>query len=287
MCKYWFFNAELSLLFETSVLSRSIGHSPPYSFRYRDLVCVTVSIDLQSFPSDPPVVLRGNWIVRLLAPLKRRNKAQQLECSPRIVVTGLRKIQICYLKLLLTFEVGIELAEKFFFSLWIFFNAAFWKHTEWVCIGPDCQVRFLRGGLEWCVQHHICNKCLYNTVEPRFTNSIHSWRPFVTRHVRKPKLLWSHGVLFNNILKKPQNTMKFKRRHGEFEQGCVLSEITQQLTFSRLYSQLVDNRCCRLACSLLEIPFVTRDVFCWENLFVNRFVRDERRSWTEVSLYSL
>jgi hypothetical protein len=33
------------------------------------------------------------------------------------------------------------------------------------------------------------------------------------------------GVLFNNTFKKtPQNPMKFKRRHGEFEQGCVLSE---------------------------------------------------------------
>jgi hypothetical protein len=62
------------------------------------------------------------------------------------------------------------------------------------------------------------------TVEPRFKNLIRSWTPFVTRNVRKPKLLWPHGVLFNNILKKPQNTMKFKRRHGEFEQGCVLSE---------------------------------------------------------------
>jgi hypothetical protein len=72
--------------------------------------------------------------------------------------------------------------------------------------------------------------------------------------------------------------MKFKRKHGEFEQGCVLSEVTQQLTLSRRYSQLVANYCCRLACSLLETPFVTRYVFCSENLFVNRFVRDERRS---------
>jgi hypothetical protein len=28
------------------------------------------------------------------------------------------------------------------------------------------------------------------------------------------------------------------------------------------YSQLVTNRCCKLACLLLETPFVTRDVFC-------------------------
>jgi hypothetical protein len=27
-----------------------------------------------------------------------------------------------------------------------------------------------------------------NTVEPRFTNLIRSWRPFVNRNIRKPKL---------------------------------------------------------------------------------------------------
>jgi hypothetical protein len=58
--------------------------------------------------------------------------------------------------------------------------------------------------------------------------------------------------------------MKFKRRHGEFEQGCVLAKVTQQLALSRRYSQLVANRCCRLACSLLETPFVTRDFFVWK-----------------------
>jgi hypothetical protein len=64
---------------------------------------------------------------------------------------------------------------------------------------------------------------LHNTVEP-LSNLIRFWRPFITRNVPKPKRLWSHGILFNNIFKKPQNRMKFKRRHGEFEQGCVLSE---------------------------------------------------------------
>jgi hypothetical protein len=29
-----------------------------------------------------------------------------------------------------------------------------------------------------------------NTVEPRFTNLIRSWRPFVNRNVRKPKLFF-------------------------------------------------------------------------------------------------
>jgi hypothetical protein len=71
--------------------------------------------------------------------------------------------------------------------------------------------------------------------------------------------------------------MKFKRRHGEFVQGYVLRE-SYTVTLSRRYSQLVANRCCRLACSLLETPFVTRDVFCSENLFVNRFIRDVKRS---------
>jgi hypothetical protein len=38
-----------------------------------------------------------------------------------------------------------------------------------------------------------------STVEPRFTNLIRSWRPFVSRNVHEPKLILSHGVLFNNI----------------------------------------------------------------------------------------
>jgi hypothetical protein len=76
---------------------------------------------------------------------------------------------------------------------------------------------------------------------------------------------------------KPQNTMKFKRRHGEFEQGCVLSE-----SYTTLPPILP-------ACRQPLLPgcvFVTRDIvrnprrinFFPENLFVNRFVRDERRS---------
>jgi putative copper export protein len=53
------------------------------------------------------------------------------------------------------------------------------------------------------------------------------------------------------------------------------AKATQQLTLSRRYSQLVANRCCQLACSLLEAPFVTRDVFfrkicSWWEAFVNR-----------------
>jgi hypothetical protein len=74
--------------------------------------------------------------------------------------------------------------------------------------------------MKWYSLPHLFN----HEEQPRFTNLIRSWRPIVTLNVRKPKLRCSHGVLFNNIFKKSQNTMKFKRRHGEFEQGCVLSE---------------------------------------------------------------
>jgi hypothetical protein len=106
------------------------------------------------------------------------------------------------------------------------------------------------------------------TVEPRFTNLIRSWRPFVTRNVRKPKLFL--------IYKKPQNRMKFKRRHGEFEQGCVLSE---SCTATDALPRILP------ACRQPLLPacvFVTRDtvvtldVFCSENLFVMRGVREPR-----------
>jgi hypothetical protein len=55
--------------------------------------------------------------------------------------------------------------------------------------------------------------------------------------------------------------MKFKRRHGEFEQGCVLSE---SYTATDALPPILPA--CRqpllLACVfVLETPFVTRDVF--------------------------
>jgi hypothetical protein len=84
-------------------------------------------------------------------------------------------------------------------------------------------------------------------VEPRFTNLIRSWRPFVNRNVRKPKL-------------------------------CVLSE---SYTVTNAFPPILP------ACRRPLLPacmFVTRDtvryprLFFSENLFVNRFVRDERRS---------
>jgi hypothetical protein len=70
-----------------------------------------------------------------------------------------------------------------------------------------------------------------------------------------------------------------KRRHGVFEQGCVLSE---RYTATDALLPILP------ACSQPLLPacvFVNRDtvrypetVFFSENLIVNRFVRDERHS---------
>jgi hypothetical protein len=70
------------------------------------------------------------------------------------------------------------------------------------------------------------------------------------------------------------------------------AKVTQQLTLSRRYSQLVANRCCRLACSLLETPFVTRDFFVrkicsWTDLFVMRCVREMRFHCSVLIAYIL
>jgi hypothetical protein len=65
--------------------------------------------------------------------------------------------------------------------------------------------------------------------------------------------------------------MKFKKRHGEFDQGCVLSE---SYTGTDALPPILP------ACRQPLLPacvFVTRDFFFSENLFVNRFVREERR----------
>jgi hypothetical protein len=103
-----------------------------------------------------------------------------------------------------------------------------------------------------CVCVCVC-VCAY-TVEPLFTNLIRSWRPFVIRNVRKPKL-------------------------------CVLS---QSYTATDALPPILPA--CRQPLSPACV-FVTRDTvrhprrfFFPDNLFVNRFVRDERRSWTEVPL---
>jgi hypothetical protein len=79
-------------------------------------------------------------------------------------------------------------------------------------------------------------------------------------------------VFYLMIYKKPQNTKKFKRRHGEFEQGCVLRE---SYTATDALPPILPA-CRQLACSLLETTFVTRDFLFSENLFVNWFVHEPR-----------
>jgi hypothetical protein len=80
--------------------------------------------------------------------------------------------------------------------------------------------------------------------------------------------------------------MKFKRKYGEFEQGCVLSE---SYTATDALPPILPAFRQPL---LPAFVFVTRDTFRHprgffsENLFVNRFIRDERRFLTEVPLYS-
>jgi hypothetical protein len=79
------------------------------------------------------------------------------------------------------------------------------------------------------------------------------------------------------IYKKPQNTMKLKRRHGEIEQGYILSEI---YTTTDALPPILP------ACRQPLLPacvFVNRDTvrhprrfFFSENLFVMRGVREPR-----------
>jgi hypothetical protein len=76
------------------------------------------------------------------------------------------------------------------------------------------------------------------------------------------------------------------RRKVESKQGCVMSE--SYTAIDALLPILL--ACCQQL--LLACMFVTRDTVCHlrlfiapETLFVNRFVSDERRSWTEVPLY--
>jgi hypothetical protein len=67
--------------------------------------------------------------------------------------------------------------------------------------------------------------------------------------------------------------MKFKRRHGEFEQGCVLNE---SYTAADALPLILP------ACHQLVLPacvFVTRDtVLHLRHFSFRKFVRDERRS---------
>jgi hypothetical protein len=86
----------------------------------------------------------------------------------------------------------------------------------------------------------------------------------------------NYFILFNNILKKPQSTMKLKRRHGEFEQGCVLSECYTATDALPPILPACRQPLLSASCLLLETPFVTQDVFCSGNLFVMRGVRELR-----------
>jgi hypothetical protein len=114
-------------------------------------------------------------------------------------------------------------------------------------------------------------------VGPRFMNLIRSWRPFITRNVREPKLFLSHGVLFNNIFKKPQNTMKSKRGHGEFKQRCVLRK---SYTATDALPPVLP------ACRQLLLQacmFVTRDTVCHPRCFLfGKFVCEPICSWWEA-----
>jgi hypothetical protein len=161
-------------------------------------------------------------------------------------------------------------------------------HNTRSAIGT-CKVILFTGLCFYFICSHFSyfRKKILNTVQPRFTNLIHSWRSFINRNVRKPKILWSHGVLFNNIFKKPQNTMKFKRRHGELEQGCVVSEsytATDALPpILPAYHQLLLPACVFVTRDTVHHPrLFSRKICSWWEAFVNRFVRDERRSWTDL-----
>jgi hypothetical protein len=67
--------------------------------------------------------------------------------------------------------------------------------------------------------------------------------------------------------------MKFKRRHGEFEQGCVLSE---SYTATDALPPILPS--CRQPL-LQACVFVTRDTVRHPSRVTNgKFVRDERRS---------
>jgi hypothetical protein len=85
--------------------------------------------------------------------------------------------------------------------------------------------------------------------------------------------------------------MKFKRRHGEFKPGCVMSESYTATDALPPILPACHQPLLRYAIVHLLVVtqgdqkvFVTRDtvhhprLFFSENLFVNRFVRDERNS---------
>jgi hypothetical protein len=69
--------------------------------------------------------------------------------------------------------------------------------------------------------------------------------------------------------------MKFKRRHGTFNQERALSQ-TSLGSDSRADTLGLPLAAVARLCSEPETPFVTRGVFCSENLFVTRGVRNPR-----------
>lgn len=79
------------------------------------------------------------------------------------------------------------------------------------------------------------------------------------------------------IMYNEKNTMEFKRSDGEFEQERVYRE-----NDTAAYALPPILRTYRLAL-LLEVPFVTRDVFCsWMDSFMNGFFREWIRWWREA-----
>jgi hypothetical protein len=161
------------------------------------------------------------------------------------------------------------------FCLWdIVFDgfAFFWDCclcAEVVCAARTDFVNWLTSVLSW----------KQNTVEPRFTNLIRSWRPFVTWNVYKLNFF---GIMVSYLIIyiKKHKTIKFKRRHGKFEQGCLLSE---SYTATDALLPILP------ACHQPLLPacvFITWDAIRHPRRFLfGKFVCDERRSWTEVPLY--
>ena len=79
----------------------------------------------------------------------------------------------------------------------------------------------------WCRSTKLCTSphiAQISRIKEVGTSSL-LWRYFL-HFAAIIVFLWSHGVLFNNLYKKTQNTLKFKRRHSEFE----WTKATQQLT---------------------------------------------------------
>jgi hypothetical protein len=84
--------------------------------------------------------------------------------------------------------------------------------------------------------------------------------------------------------------MKFKRRHGEFKQGCVLSESYRATDALPLIlpacRQPLLPACVFITRGTVRHPRLFVQKICsWWQAFMNWSVRDQRHSWTEVPLY--